>query len=143
MNRGPCQMLQQETADTRVSFYAPACRDGQQGLKPGPTAQSRHPLERNVDNWHKGQMGCQLCSQEEHTGSYSTEQCHRCCSLSAASNDGALTLSFKQHATRWNCCILTMDLLSRSMSQLYPNPGKLHLLKDGMLSFWYTDSARV
>lgn len=68
---------------------------GQQGFKPGPTAQSRHPLERNVDNWQKGQMGRQLHSQQEHTGSFSAEQFHWCCSLGAASNENAITLSVK------------------------------------------------
>lgn len=43
MNRGPCQMLQQETADTRVSFYTPASLRCQNNKVPtGLRAPSRH-----------------------------------------------------------------------------------------------------
>lgn len=65
---------------------------GQQGFEPGPAAQNRHPPERNADNWQEGRMGRQLCSQQERTASFSTEQFPRCRPLGAVSDHNVPTL---------------------------------------------------
>lgn len=69
---------------------------GRQGFEPGPRAQSRHPLERNADNWQKGQMGCQPCSQQEYV------------TAAAAALRNVLTVSVIHHEP----LLLTMYFLS-------------------------------
>lgn len=57
------KQLTQEYPFTRLPPEMP----GQQGFEPGPTAQSRHPLERNADNWQKGQEGHNPAQQQQHS----------------------------------------------------------------------------
>lgn len=58
MNRGPCQMLQQETADTRVSLYAPASRDARTTrFQAWPHSPEQTPPRKECRSLAKGANG--------------------------------------------------------------------------------------
>lgn len=76
--------------------WLPPEMPGQQGFEPGPTAQSRHPLERNADNWQKGQEGHNPAQQQQHSPEHGSllnlEQLRWCYSECAATCGNTLML---------------------------------------------------